>query len=116
MFLGSDPTKLCRATVRREAQNEIYVQLFQTPDDAEEVGGFSQGSFSEVLSLEHFGALNDERQEDNIRKLRKMAAGDEAESDKAAPQDDQIKLDGWHFFLQSHWHPTGLSILLGGFW
>ena len=89
LILGSDPTKPCGATVRRvEAQNEIYVQLFQTPDEAEEVGGFSQGSFSEVLSLEHFGALNDERQEDNIRKLRKMAAGDEAESDKAAPQDD----------------------------
>lgn len=72
------------ATVRCvEAQNEIYVQLFQTPDEAEEVGFLCQGSFSEVFSLKRFGTFN-ERQEDNIRKLRKVAAGDEAESDKAA--------------------------------
>ena len=52
-----DRRRYAAASAYFNAQNEIYVQLFQTPDEAEE--------------------------EDNIRKLRKVAAGDEAESDKA---------------------------------
>lgn len=71
--------------MRREAQNEIYVQLFQTPDEAEEVGLLIvKVPFLRLspYSWEDFGPFI-ERQEDNIRKLRKVAAGDEAESDKA---------------------------------
>lgn len=53
-----DRRRYAAASAYFNAQNEIYVQLFQTPDEAEE--------------------------EDNIRKLRKVAAAaDEAESDKA---------------------------------
>eukprot|EP00913_Durusdinium_trenchii_P020386 g19150.t1 len=53
-----DRRRYAAASAYFNAQNEIYVQLFQTPDEAEE--------------------------EDNIRKLRKVAAaGGESESEKA---------------------------------
>ncbi|CAJ1447992.1 unnamed protein product, partial [Effrenium voratum] len=52
-----DRRRYAAASAYFNAQNEIYVQLFQTPDEEEE--------------------------EDNIRKLRTVATGDEPETDKA---------------------------------
>ena len=61
-----------------QAQNEIYVQLFQTPDEEEEERC--------VLTCWLFAA-----QEDNIRKLRKVAASGE-ESDKAWRSTQRVEL------------------------
>ncbi|CAE7876132.1 UBE2J2 [Symbiodinium microadriaticum] len=52
-----DRRRYAAASAYFNAQNEIYVQLFQTPDEAEE--------------------------EDNIRKLRRVAEGEVSEADKA---------------------------------
>ena len=56
-----------------EAQNEIYVQLFQTPDEAEEAVDCLHGRCDAPEYC---------RQEDNIRKLRRVAEGEVSEADK----------------------------------